>query len=94
MSVELNPLAISLHASFLFLAGHLMGAESFVYFTFLQWHLPTEWVMKNVNFKCLFSLPSYLLLLSIFLSLTVSVFSPVVFIFVSKPEIVKNVFSF
>lgn len=72
MSVELNTLAISPPASSLFLAGHLMGAESFVYFTFLQWHLPTEWVMKNVNFKCLFSLPSYLLLSIVYLLQSVS----------------------
>lgn len=65
MNIELNPLAISPPASSLFLAGHLMGAESYVHFTFLWWHLPTEWVMKKINFKCLFSLPSYLLLLFI-----------------------------
>jgi len=35
MSTELNPLAISSLPSSLFLAGHLMGTESFVYFTFL-----------------------------------------------------------
>ncbi len=93
MSVELNTLAISPPASSPFLAGHLRGAESFVYFNFLQWQFPTEWVMKNVTFKCLFLLPSYLLLLSVvYLSQSLS-FSPVVCSLFWKLRLLKRLFS-
>ncbi len=93
MSVELNTLAISPPASSLFLAGHLGGgAESFIYFSSV---VSSHWVG---NEKCHFQMFVFTSFKFVFiicsLSLTVSVFSPVVSSLFWNLRLLKRFFLF
>ncbi len=87
-SVELNTLTISSCQLPVFGRPSRGGGLNHS-FTFLQWYLPTEWVMKNVTFKCFFTSFIFVIIICC-LSLSQCLFS--CSLLVLKPEIVKTFF--